>query len=181
MHQAAALGLDAGRMAVGGDSAGGNLAAVVALAWRDDAGGRPPLRLQLLIYPATDMRAVAPSHTHNGQGYLLTSDTIACGAGSGFHALISSGTTPKLLENETHARYIGYGGMLAESFVAVMALVAASCIEPGIYFAMNSPAAVVGKDAASVAQTLSTWGFVVTPEMLTQAASARCRPSASCC
>jgi carbon starvation protein CstA len=90
---------------------------------------------------------------------------------SGFHALISSGTSPKLLENETHARYIGYGGMLAESFVAVMALVAASCIEPGVYFAMNSPAAVVGKDAATVAQTLSTWGFVVTPEMLTQAAS----------
>jgi carbon starvation protein len=97
--------------------------------------------------------------------------TIACGAVSGFHALISSGTTPKLLENETHARYIGYGGMLAESFVAVMALVAASCIEPGVYFAMNSPAAVVGKDAAAVAQTLSTWGFVISPEMLTQAAA----------
>ncbi|WP_298235524.1 carbon starvation CstA family protein [uncultured Azohydromonas sp.] len=96
--------------------------------------------------------------------------TIACGAVSGFHALISSGTTPKMLENETHARYIGYGGMLAESFVAVMALVAASCIEPGVYFAMNSPAAMVGKTPEAVAATLSTWGFVVTPEMLVQTA-----------
>ena len=96
--------------------------------------------------------------------------TIACGAVSGFHALISSGTTPKMLENETHARFIGYGGMLAESFVAVMALVAASCIQPGVYFAMNSPPALVGSDAQSVAQTISTWGFVVTPEMLTQTA-----------
>ncbi|KAI1691301.1 carbon starvation protein cstA domain-containing protein [Ditylenchus destructor] len=68
--------------------------------------------------------------------------TIACGAVSGFHALISSGTTPKLLANEAHMRYIGYGGMLMESFVAVMALVAASIIDPGIYFAMNSPAAL---------------------------------------
>ncbi len=96
--------------------------------------------------------------------------TIACGAVSGFHSLISSGTTPKMLENETHARFIGYGGMLAESFVAVMALVAASCIEPGVYFAMNSPAALVGNTPEAVAQTLSTWGFVVTPEMLTQTA-----------
>ena len=96
--------------------------------------------------------------------------TIACGAVSGFHALISSGTTPKMLENETHARFIGYGGMLAESFVAVMALVAASCIEPGIYFAMNSPAALVGKTHEAVAATISSWGFVVTPEMLVQTA-----------
>ncbi|WP_157270083.1 carbon starvation CstA family protein [Azohydromonas aeria] len=96
--------------------------------------------------------------------------TIACGAVSGFHALISSGTTPKMLENETHARYIGYGGMLAESFVAVMALVAASCIEPGIYFAMNSPAAMVGRTPEAVAATLSTWGFVITPEVLVQTA-----------
>jgi acetyl esterase len=74
--QADALGLDAGRFAVGGDSAGGNLAAVVALAWRD-AAEPVALKFQLLIYPATDMRAVAPSHSHNGQGYMLTSDTIA--------------------------------------------------------------------------------------------------------
>ncbi|MDF2487696.1 MAG: carbon starvation protein [Pseudomonas sp.] len=92
--------------------------------------------------------------------------TIACGAVSGFHALISSGTTPKLLDNETNARYIGYGGMLMESFVAIMAMVAASVIEPGVYFAMNSPAAVVGSDVVSVAQTVSSWGFAITPEQL---------------
>ncbi|WP_095114063.1 carbon starvation CstA family protein [Pseudomonas sp. Irchel 3H7] len=92
--------------------------------------------------------------------------TIACGAVSGFHALISSGTTPKLLDNETNARYIGYGGMLMESFVAIMAMVAASVIEPGVYFAMNSPAAVVGSDVVSVAQVVSSWGFAITPEAL---------------
>ncbi|WP_372015387.1 carbon starvation CstA family protein [Pseudoxanthomonas sp. 10H] len=96
--------------------------------------------------------------------------TIACGAVSGFHALISSGTTPKLLANETHARYIGYGGMLMESFVAIMALVAASIIEPGVYFAMNSPAAAIGTEAADVAAKVSSWGFVVTPDVLTQTA-----------
>ncbi|MHC8357374.1 carbon starvation CstA family protein [Pseudomonas sp. LB3P81] len=92
--------------------------------------------------------------------------TIACGAVSGFHALISSGTTPKLLDNEVNARYIGYGGMLMESFVAIMAMVAASVIEPGVYFAMNSPAAVVGGDVVAVAQTVSSWGFAITPEAL---------------
>lgn len=92
--------------------------------------------------------------------------TIACGAVSGFHALISSGTTPKLLANEAHSRYIGYGGMLMESFVAIMAMVAASVIEPGVYFAMNSPAAIVGTDVVTVAQTVSSWGFAITPEAL---------------
>ncbi|EJM72190.1 carbon starvation CstA family protein [Pseudomonas sp. GM55] len=92
--------------------------------------------------------------------------TIACGAVSGFHALIASGTTPKLLASEGHARYIGYGGMLMESFVAIMAMVAASVIDPGVYFAMNSPAAVVGTDAVAVAQTVSSWGFAITPEAL---------------
>ncbi|MCD9045864.1 carbon starvation CstA family protein [Luteimonas sp. MHLX1A] len=96
--------------------------------------------------------------------------TIACGAVSGFHALIASGTTPKLLANEGHARYIGYGGMLMESFVAIMALVAAAIIEPGIYFAMNSPAAAIGTDPAQVAATVSSWGFHVTPEMLARTA-----------
>lgn len=92
--------------------------------------------------------------------------TIACGAISGFHALICSGTTPKLVASETDIRYIGYGAMLAESFVGIMALVAASVIEPGVYFAMNSPAAVVGSDVASVAQAVSSWGFTITPEQL---------------
>ncbi|MFK3973425.1 carbon starvation CstA family protein [Pseudomonas sp. NPDC087358] len=96
--------------------------------------------------------------------------TIACGAVSGFHALISSGTTPKLLDNEKNARYIGYGGMLMESFVAIMAMVAASVIDPGVYFAMNSPAAVVGGDVVSVAQTITSWGFAITPETLTAVA-----------
>jgi carbon starvation protein len=96
--------------------------------------------------------------------------TIACGAVSGFHALISSGTTPKMIENESHARFIGYGAMLMESFVAIMALVAASTIEPGIYFAMNSPAALIGTTAESAAQAISQWGFYVTPDMLTQTA-----------
>ncbi|BAK76344.1 carbon starvation protein CstA [Pseudogulbenkiania sp. NH8B] len=96
--------------------------------------------------------------------------TIACGAVSGFHALISSGTTPKLLENESHAPFIGYGGMLMESFVAIMALVAAACIEPGVYFAMNSPAALLGHTAESAAQAVSQFGFVITPEMLTHTA-----------
>ena len=92
--------------------------------------------------------------------------TIACGAVSGFHSLIASGTTPKLLDNEVNARYIGYGAMLMESFVAIMAMVAASVIEPGVYFAMNSPAAVVGGDVASVAAAVSGWGFAITPEAL---------------
>ena len=96
--------------------------------------------------------------------------TIACGAVSGFHALISSGTTPKLLDNEMSARAIGYGGMLMESFVAMMALVAASVIDPGVYFAMNSPAAIIGTTAQQAAETISQWGFVVTPETLLQTA-----------
>jgi carbon starvation protein len=97
--------------------------------------------------------------------------TIACGAVSGFHSLISSGTTPKMLANEVDARYIGYGAMLMESFVAIMAMVAASIIDPGVYFAMNSPPAIVGTDAATVAQTVSSWGFVVTPDVLTAVAA----------
>ncbi len=92
--------------------------------------------------------------------------TIACGAVSGFHALISSGTTPKLLANESHTRYIGYGGMLMESFVAIMALVAAAILDPGIYFAMNSPAAVIGTDVNNAAQVISSWGFTISPEAI---------------
>ncbi|MGY2398897.1 carbon starvation CstA family protein [Pseudomonas sp. SDO5271_S396] len=92
--------------------------------------------------------------------------TIACGAVSGFHSLIASGTTPKMLDNEINARFIGYGAMLVESMVAVMAIVAASVIEPGVYFAMNSPAAIVGSDVVTVAQTVSQWGFVITPDAL---------------
>jgi carbon starvation protein len=96
--------------------------------------------------------------------------TIACGAISGFHSLISSGTTPKMIRKECEARFIGYGAMLTESFVAIMALVAAASLEPGVYFAMNSPAAIIGTTPESAAQTISQWGFYVTPEMITQTA-----------
>ncbi|WP_272662592.1 carbon starvation CstA family protein [Providencia sp. PROV111] len=125
--------------------------------------------------------------------------TIACGAVSGFHALISSGTTPKLLANEKDARYIGYGAMLMESFVAIMALVAASIIEPGLYFAMNTPPAALGitmpnlhelggPDGAAImaqlkdvsvhaAATVSSWSFVISPEQIMQTAKDIGEPS----
>jgi carbon starvation protein len=96
--------------------------------------------------------------------------TIACGAVSGWHSLIASGTTPKMIENEGQIRFIGYAGMLMESFVAIMALIAASVIHPGIYFAMNSSAGLIGSDAAHAAQVISSWGFTVTPEVLTNVA-----------
>jgi carbon starvation protein len=96
--------------------------------------------------------------------------TIACGAVSGFHALISSGTTPKMLESERQLPLIGYGGMLTESFVAIMALIGACVLEPGVYFGMNSPAGVIGTTAAQAAQVISGWGFTLTPEMMTQLA-----------
>jgi len=101
--------------------------------------------------------------------------TIACGAVSGFHALIASGTTPKMLANEDQACFIGYGGMLMESFVAIMALVAACVIDPGVYFAMNSPMAVLAPAGtadvvASAATVVSSWGFQITPETLTRIA-----------
>ena len=123
-----------------------------------------------LKMPAVTQFAQGNGPVWSGNLFPFLFITIACGAVSGFHALISSGTTPKMLENETHARFIGYGGMLAESFVAVMALAAASVIEPGVYFAMNAPAALVGATPDAVAQTLSTWGFVITPDVLVQTA-----------
>ena len=97
--------------------------------------------------------------------------TIACGAVSGFHALVSSGTTPKMLDNEANARFIGYGAMLMESFVAIMALVAATTLEPGLYFALNSPTAIIGTTPESAAAAISSWGFAVTPDMLKEAAT----------
>ncbi|ADM99698.1 Carbon starvation protein A [Dickeya dadantii 3937] len=125
--------------------------------------------------------------------------TIACGAVSGFHALIASGTTPKLLANETDARFIGYGAMLMESFVAIMALVAASIIEPGLYFAMNTPPVGLGitmpnlhelggANAPAImaqlhdvtvqaAATVSSWGFVISPEQILQTAKDIGEPS----
>jgi carbon starvation protein len=98
--------------------------------------------------------------------------TIACGAISGFHSLISSGTTPKMIQREAHARFIGYGAMLLESFVGVMAMVAACAMTPGVYFAINSPATIVGATPEAAAQTISSWGYPLSAATMTGLAHA---------
>ena len=130
-----------------------------------------------ILVAMPDLRMPAVTRFIDGTGPVFAGNlfpflfiTIACGAVSGFHALISSGTTPKMLANETDARAIGYGGMLMEAMVAVMALVAACVLEPGVYFAMNAPAAAIGATADSAAQAIAQWGFVITPDMLTDTA-----------
>jgi carbon starvation protein CstA len=142
------------------------------------------LKLGTIIALAIGIYIVAPplampamTHFVDGSGPVFSGKlfpflfiTIACGSVSGFHALISSGTTPKMIEKESHMRLIGFGGMLTESFVAIMALTAACILKPGIYFAMNAPAAVIGTTAANAAQVISNWGFTITPEMITQVA-----------
>jgi carbon starvation protein len=97
--------------------------------------------------------------------------TIACGAISGFHALVSSGTTPKLLENEADARLIGYGSMLTESLVAVLALIAACVLQPGAYFAINAPAGLIGTTVESASAAIQAWGFTISPADLTAMAA----------
>jgi len=96
--------------------------------------------------------------------------TIACGALSGFHALISSGTTPKMIQKETQVRMIGYGSMLMESSVAIMALLAASIIDPGLYFAMNAPAGAIGTTVQNASQVVTGWGYAISPDDLARAA-----------
>src|SRR5512133_2624684 len=130
-----------------------------------------------MVFVAPNLRMPAVTQFIDGTGPAWSGSlfpfifiTIACGAVSGFHALISSGTTPQLLDNEGNARMIGYGGMLMESFVAIMAMVTASVIDPGVYFAMNSPAAIIGTNVDSAAQIISQWGFIITPDVLIQTA-----------
>ena len=130
----------------------------------------------VVALPALKMPAVTDFAKH-GNGPVFAGSlfpfvfiTIACGALSGFHSLISSGTTPKMIQKETQIRMIGYGAMLMESSVAVMALVAASIIDPGLYFAMNAPSGAIGTTVQNASQVVSSWGYHISPADLAQAA-----------
>ena len=118
----------------------------------------PPLKL-----PAVTRFIDGTGPVFAGKLFPFAFITIACGAISGFHALVASGTTPKMLMRESDARLIGYGGMLMESFVAVMALCAAALLDPGIYFAINAPLATLGGNVQSAAEVIRGWGFSVSP------------------
>ncbi len=127
-----------------------------------------------IIIALPELKMPAVTHFIDGTGPVFSGSlfpflfiTIACGAISGFHALVSSGTTPKLVDNEADIRVIGYGGMLMESFVGIMAMICATVLDPGVYFAINAPAAVLGTTVESAAEAVRNLGFVVTPEMLT--------------
>ncbi|MEV6381065.1 carbon starvation CstA family protein [Streptomyces sp. NPDC051773] len=133
-----------------------------------------------VVVAAPNLRAESVTEfAHTGAGPVFAGSlfpflfiTIACGALSGFHALVSSGTTPKLIQKESQVRLIGYGSMLTESFVAVMALIAACVLEPGLFYAMNSPAALLGPTVDTAAEAVKSLGFTITPEQLTAAAKA---------
>lgn len=127
-----------------------------------------------IVIALPDLKMPAVTHFIDGTGPVFSGSlfpflfiTIACGAISGFHSLVSSGTTPKLVDNEVNIRMIGYGGMLMESFVGIMAMICATVLDPGVYFAINAPAAVLGTTVESAAEAVRNLGFVVTPEMLT--------------
>ncbi len=130
-----------------------------------------------ILFAAPDLQMPALTRFVDGSGPVFAGAlfpflfiTIACGAVSGWHSLIASGTTPKLLANERDMRLIGYGAMLMEGFVAIMALIAACVLQPGVYFAMNAPAALLGTTVDSAAHAIGQLGFVITPEMLAQTA-----------
>ena len=130
----------------------------------------------LVVLPPLQMPAVTrfvdgTGPVFAGKVFPFAFITIACGAISGFHALIASGTTPKLLRNEADARMIGYGSMLTESLVAVLALIAACILTPGVYFAINAPAGILGTTVQGAAQVIGQWGFVVTPQELSALAA----------
>ena len=129
----------------------------------------------LLLHPEVKMPALTrfidgSGPIFGGTLFPFVFITIACGAISGFHALIASGTTPKLLSSEADIRLVGYGAMMMESFVAIMAMVAACVLDPGVYFAINSPAGVVGKEAAEAVMKIQSWGFPVTVDQMNQLA-----------
>ncbi|MDA0162812.1 carbon starvation protein A [Solirubrobacter ginsenosidimutans] len=135
------------------------------------------LAIGILVTLPVLKNAPVTEFAHNGEGPVFAGSlfpfvfiTIACGALSGFHSLIASGTTPKMIEKETQVRFIGYGAMLMESFVAVMALIAASIIDPGLYYAMNAPAALVGSTVQSASEAVNGLGFAITPQALDAAA-----------
>ena len=124
----------------------------------------------LKMDPVTDFATRGDGPVFAGSLFPFVFITIACGALSGFHSLIASGTTPKMIQKETQIRMIGYGSMIMESSVAVMALIAASIIDPGLYFAMNAPAGVIGDTVQNASQVVGSWGYQISPEDLAAAA-----------
>jgi carbon starvation protein len=130
------------------------------------------LTLPTMHMPAVTQFADGTGPVFSGKLFPFAFITIACGAISGFHALVSSGTTPKMVMRESDTRVVGYGSMLTESFVGVMAMIAAGILEPGVFFAINAPAGVVGATVEAATATISTWGFTVTPQQMNDLAAA---------